>query len=477
MRTQKRLLAGAAIAALLTSLFGPVSPSGAASWVTTLTWANLHVKKQDGVFERFMREYDEKEQLLSASETQHNQAWIRTDQKSVTVQYVGTAANAGQQVKFVVDSDIAYTDNIPGDENIAVADSNGIAELVITPVKPAMEDDSIRVDLTNGSTTVGTMLLLFKNPGFYPVVKLVGTTSGPEAACDFKYDCQGSDIWEATYEWSVFKRGWLPEYAQVYAKSYLYGSTIGLKYRVFDIWGTPQAKREVTLLLDSACSLCKWAKFVDKKLTDTKGYVLFSVKNLNTKAQVLAYKSVNPDTKEPGSAFLPFSIHTTTNELEESVDYFWPQIVPDMTIRPTAVSLLVRTRGELPADQEGNVVLDGSKNPALILDPAGVSKSDQIVVKLAISYLRNMQANALYSPDIKVTATNGGMATLVTATNKLDDIVSTKLSKNTLIFGYNSSNKRRDAEIVLTGTKPGTTTWTFWIGGVKKTITQSYKAK
>ncbi len=475
MRTQNRLIAGAAALAVFATLLGPVSPSGATNWVTSLAWGNLHVKKQPGVFERYMREFNEKEQLLVDSETQHNQAWIRTDQKSVTVQYVGTPANAGQQVKFVIDSDVAYTDNIPGDENIGTVDALGVAEFVITPTKAPVEDDSIRVDLTNGSTTVGTMLLLFKNPGFYPVVKLVGTSTGPEAACDYKYDCQGSDLWEATYEWSVFKRGWLPEYAQVYAKSYLYGSTIGLKYRVFDIWGTPQPKREVNLLVDTACSICKWAKYVDKKLTDSKGYVSFSIKNLNTKAQVLNYKSVNPDTKEPGAAFLPFSMHTTTNELEESVDYFWPQIVPDLSIRSSAISMKVTSRGNQPADTDGNVIVGTEENPALKLDPAGISTDDNVVVKLAISYLRNAQANAMYSPDIKVTATNGGVAVLVTPTNRLELITSAKLGKNAMTFGYNSSNKRRDAEIVLIGTKPGKTTWTINIGGVKRTVTQSYK--
>ena len=475
MRTQKRLIASAALVAFLASLLSPVGPSSANNWVTSLSWGNLHVKKQTGVFERYTREFNEKEQLLVDSETQHNQAWVRTDQKSVTVQYVGTPANAGQQVQFVVDSDVAYSDSIAGDENIATVDATGIAELVITPTKAAVEDDSIRVDLTNGTTTVGTMLILFKKAGFYPIVKLVGTSTGPEAVCDFKYDCQGSDLWEATYEWSVFKRGWLPEYAQVYAKSYLYGSTVGLKYRVFDIWGTPQPKREINLLLDSGCSVCKWAKFSDKKVTNAQGYVSFTIKNLNTKAQVMAYKSVNPDTKEPGAAFLPFSIHTTTNELEESVDYFWPQIVPDLTIRPTAVSLQVRSRGDIAADLDGNIVVNGEENPALKLDPANIVKTDQVVVKLAVSYLRNAQANALYSPDIKVTATNGGVAVLVTPTNRVDIITSAKLGKNALTFGYNSSNKRRDVELVLIGTKAGKTTWTINVGGVKRTVTQTYK--
>jgi hypothetical protein len=474
MRTIARLASFATASAILLAGLTPIS-ANAASWVSTLSWSNLHVKQQPGVFERFRREFNEKEQLLADSESQHNQAWVRTDQKSVTVQYVGTAANAGQQVKFVVDSDVAYNDNIAGDENIAVADSNGIAELVITPTKPAQEDDSIRVDLNNGSTTLGTMLILFKNSGFNPIVKLVGTTTGPEATCDYKYDCQGSDLWEATYEWSVFKRGWLPEYSQVYAKSYMYGSTLGLKYRVFDIWGTPIAKKDVSLILDAGCSICKWAKFTNKKATDSRGYVSFSVKNLNTKAQVSAYKSVNPDTKESGKGFLPFSINPTTNELDESVDYIWPQIVADMTIRPTAVSFLIKSRGDVLADLGGNVVKDGATNPTLAVDPAGTSKGDQVVVKLAISYLRNAQANALYSPDIKVTATNGGIATLITPTNKLDTMTAVGLGKNALTFGYNSSNKKKDVEIVLTGTKAGTTTWTFVIGGVKKTVTQTFK--
>jgi hypothetical protein len=306
-------------------------------------------------------------------------------------------------------------------------------------------------------------------------VKLVGTATGPEAVCDYKFDCQGSDLWEATYEWSVFKRGWLPEYAQVYAKSYLFGSTVGLKYRVFDIWGTPQVKKDVSLVVDAGCSVCKWAKFVSKKATDKNGYVVFTVKNMNTKAQVLKYSSVNQDTKETGTGFLPFSINPTTNELDESVDYIWPQIVPDMTIRPTAVSLLVKSRGEALADYTGNVVKDSVTNPDLALDPAGVSKGDQVVVKLAVSYLRNAQANAIYAPDIKVSATNGGMATLITPSNKLDTMTAVGLGKNILTFGYNSSNKKKDVEIVLTGTKAGTTTWTFLIGGVKKTVTQTFK--
>jgi hypothetical protein len=474
MRTYSRVAALIA-AAVIFSNVGPVSPSNAAGFVPTVTWSNLHVKKQAGVFERFTREFDAKEQLISDSETQHNTTWVRTDQKSVTVQYVGTAANAGQQVKFIVDSDIKYTDNISGDENLATVDANGIAELTITTSMVPKEDDTMRVDLSNGTAKVGSMLILFKDAGFAPIVKLVGTATGPEAVCDFKFDCQGNDLWEATYEWSVFKRGWLPEYAQVFAKSYLVGATVGLKYRVFDIWGTPQVKKDVSLILDRGCSVCKWGKYVAKKPTDKNGYVVFTVQNLNTKAQVLKYSSVNPDTKETGSGFLPFSINPTTNDIDESVDYIWPQIVPDLTIRPTAVNLTVMSRGDVLADLNGNVIDGSAANPALTLDPAGVSKTDQVLVKLAVTYLRNAEANALYSPDVQVTATNGGVATLITPTNKADTMTAIGSGKNAFAFGYNSSNKKKDVQLMLTGTKRGTTTWTITIGGVKKTVTQVFK--
>jgi predicted phage tail protein len=111
------------------------------------------------------------------------------------------------------------------------------------------------------------------------------------------------------------------------------------------------------------------------------------------------------------------------------------------------------------------------------LDPAGVAKTDQVLVTLAISYLRNAEANALYSPDVQVTATNGGVATLITPTNKADTMTAIGNGKNSLVFGYNSSNKKKDVQIMLTGTKVGSTTWTITVGGVKKTITQVYKAK
>jgi hypothetical protein len=474
MRTYSRVTAMLA-AAVIVSNIGPVSPSNAAGFVPTVTWSNLHVKKQVGVFERFTREFDAKEQLLADSETQHNTTWVRTDQKSVTVQYVGAAANAGQQVKFIVDSDIKYTDNISGEDNLATVDANGIAELTITPSEEPKEDDTMRVDLSNGTAKAGSMLILYKDAGFAPIVKLVGTATGPEATCDFKFDCQGSDLWEATYEWSVFKRGWLPEYAQVFAKSYLFGATVGLKYRVFDIWGTPQVKRDVSLILDRGCSVCKWAKYVAKKPTDKNGYAVFTIKNLNTKAQVLKYSSVNQDTKETGTGFLPFSINPTTNDIDESVDYIWPQIVPDLTIRPTAVNLTVMSRGDVLADLNGNVIQGSVANPALTLDPAGMVKTDQILVKFSVTYLRNAEANALYSPDVQVTATNGGVATLITPTNKADTMTAVGNGKNAFVFGYNSSNKKKDVQLMLTGTKPGTTTWTITIGGVKKTVTQVFK--
>ena len=475
MRRSLKHLASSALIAILAVGFSPVQSAQAADWVSALSWSNLHVKNESGVFERFRREFDEKSVLLSGTDTQHNQAWVRLGSKSVTATYEGGPANAGKQVQFVIDSDIELTDSLAGDENIAVADATGHAEIVLTPKAAAREDDVIRVDLAAGSQTVGTMVILFKKAGFSPIVKLVGTTTGPQATCDAVYDCQGSDLWEATYEWSVFKREWLPEYAQVFAKSYLFGATIGLNYKVTDIWGTPLKKKDVSLILDRGCSVCKWGKFVSKKATNAAGLVSFSFKNLNTKAQVLKYTSVNPDTKEPGSAFLPFSINPTTNDLDESVDYFWPQIVPDLSLRSTAIKFDVLNRGDVAADLAGDVLVEGIKNPPLALDKAGLLKTDQVFVRIAVTYLRNAQANQLYAPDISVSATNGGFATLATPLLPSEKITAIGKGKTAMTFGYNSSNQKKYVDVILTGTKAGTTTWTFKLGGVTKKVVQTFK--
>ena len=133
MRRSLKHFASAAIVAILAVGFSPVQSAQASEWVSGLSWSNLHVKNEAGVFERFRREFDEKSVLLSGTDTQHNQAWARVGSKSVTATYVGGVANAGRQVQFVVDSDIELTDNLAGDENIAVADATGYAEIVLTP--------------------------------------------------------------------------------------------------------------------------------------------------------------------------------------------------------------------------------------------------------------------------------------------------------------------------------------------------------
>ena len=152
-------------------------------------------------------------------------------------------------------------------------------------------------------------------------------------------------------------------------------------------------------------------------------------------------------------------------------------VVPSLVFELGFEGIDQLARGDVLADLSGNTLVDGVTNPALPVDPAGTARTDQILVRLAISYLRNAQANAMYSPDITVTATNGGYATLITPTNSADTMTAVGSGKTALTFGYNSSNKKKDVQIMLTGTKPGKTTWTFIIGGVKKTVTQVFKAK
>lgn len=479
VRTLTRIAAAiATIGAVLASTLIASSPASAEAWVGSPTWSNLHVKTEDGVFERFKREFDEASVLQTQSETQHNQAWVRTDRNDVTVEYRGGVANAGKQVQFILDGDVPFTDSIDGDVNIAVTDETGYASVTMTVTGDSQAEDVLRADITNGTVTVGTMVILFQDAGYFPVIKLVGTGTGPRAVCSttnmqldsriYPHQCLDSDLTEQTWGWSVFKKSWLPEYSQVYVKSYLAGSTMSLLYHVTDIWGTPIASKQIQLVVDPKCRLCKWASFKGTKSTSATGYVSFTVQNKNTTKEVFANSFTNADTKTREHGYVAFAVLPTTNELEESVDHFWPQLVSDITVKSNASTLTTFTRGELAADVSGNVIVNGAGglqiNPALEIDTLGTSAGDTNTVTLNITYLKNSLPIILYAPDIKVSANNGGRIGLVTPSRQPDYYLDASKMVTSLTFGYTYPQK-----FVFACTKPGTTTFTILMGKTKKT--------
>lgn len=478
MRTLTRIAAAiATIGAVFASTLIASAPASATDWVGSPTWSNLHVKTEDGVFERFKREFDDSSVLQTQSETQHNQAWVRTDRNDVTVEYRGGAANAGKQVQFILDGDVAFTDSIDGNDNIAVTDNTGYASVTMTVTGDSQADDVLRADITNGTITVGTMVILFQDAGYFPVIKLVGTGTGPQAVCSttnmqtnlgiYPHQCLDSDLTEETWGWSVFKKSWLPEYSQVYVKSYLAGSTMNLLYHVTDIWGTPIASKQIQLVVDPKCRLCKWGSFKGTKNTNASGYVSFSVVNKNTTKEVFANSFTNADTKTREHGYVAFAVLPTTNELEESVDHFWPQLVSDITVKPTASTLTTFTRGAYAADVSGNVIVNGPGglqiNPALELDTLGTGAGDTNTVTLNITYLKNSLPIILYAPDVKVTASNGGRIGLVTPSRQPEYYADVSKMATSLTFGYTYPQK-----FVFACTKPGTTVFTMQMGKTKK---------
>ena len=467
----------AAVAASTLMLVGLVSTSpanAAVTWVTGLSWTNLHVLQEEGVFEQYRREFDVNSVLQTQSESQHSTAWIRTDRQSVTVQYLGGVTNANKSVQFLPGGDIEFTDSIAGDDNIAVTDAQGIASITLTLTNPAQPEDNLYIGLRAGTAeedpTVGNMVLLWQEPGFYPIIKLRGTFTGPESVCGINpHECVDSDLDERTWSWSVFKRDWLPEYAQVFVKSYKVGSTIQVKYSVTDIWGTPLVGKSVTLPADPQCKICKWGSFKGTKLTDANGYVSFTLPNKNTVKEVASFTSVNADTKERQRGFVSFNLWPTTNELDESADMFWPQLVTDINIKASASKLNVISRGGLTADAGGNVVVGAGTpemavNPALPIDTKGTGMGDTNVVNLTITYLKNSIPNVLYAPDVKVVASNGGRIGLVTNSKSANTFVDASQMSSSLTFGYTFAQR-----LVFACTKTGSTIFTIYTGTTKKT--------
>jgi hypothetical protein len=274
----------------------------------------------------------------------------------------------------------------------------------------------------------------------------------------------------------VFKREWLPEYSQVYVKSFKYGATLNLTYKVTDIWGTPQVDRDINLIVDQGCRLCRWYSYEGDKATDANGIVSFSLRNRNTLDSVKNNKFVNSDTKAKEGGFIALSIQPTTNALDESADFMWPQIVTDINIKASASAVTVNSRGGNAVNGAGNYVTAVNNvlvtNPAHELDTLETGITDVDVVTLNITYMKNARLKALYSPDITVTADNGGKAALIDALRPVSLLNSSTLFKSPLVFGYTYPQK-----IALMCTKTGTTTFKIITGSTFKTHVMTCKNK
>lgn len=494
---------------VLAGLVAAAPASAVVEWVSAPTWNNLHAKVEDGVFERVRREFDTGSNLLVDSETQHNIAWVRTDRNNVTVQYQGGAANAGRKVQFVMNGDAAFTDSIPAEDKFSelddqgnevrrigtvITDGTGLAEVTLTLVDAPVAENALRVGLSSGegetATTVGNLALDWQDPGYFPIMKLIGSGQGFTAECIYRaastprssgqapgaHECFNGDFEEYTWKWSVFKRDWLPEYSQVYVKSFKYGATLNLTYKVTDIWNTPQVDRDVHLIVDQGCRLCRWYSYDDDKATDANGIVSFSLRNKNSLSSVKNNKFVNSDTKAREGGFIALSIQPTTNALDESADFMWPQIVTDINMKATASKLQVLSRGGNDVNSAGNFVttIDNVSvtNPPNEIDTLESSLTDIDVVNLNITFKMNALLKALYSPDVTVTADNGGKAALIDTLRPIAGLASSTAFKSPLVFGFTYPQK-----IALMCTKTGTTTFKIFTGSTFKTHVMTCKNK
>ena len=476
---------------VLVGLVAAAPASAVVEWVSAPTWKNLHAKIEDGVFERVKREFDIASNLLEDSETQHNIAWVRTDRNNVTVQYVGGLLNAGRKVQFVLSGDVEFTDSIEDPDNIAVTDETGLAEITLTLAEAPVAETNLRVGLSSGegetATTVGNLVLDWQDPGFYPIIKLIGSGNGFTSECLYRsqnnkgqttraHECFNGDFEEYTWKWSVFKRDWLPEYSQVYVKSFKYGSTLGLTYKVTDIWGTLQADRDVKLIVDQGCRLCRWDNFEDSKVTDANGIVSFTIKNRNNLTTVKNNRFVNSDTKAKEGGFIALSIQPTTNALDESADFMWPQIVTDINMKASASSLRVAKRGGNDVNAAGNYVTTVDNvsvtNPPHEIDTLEAVTTDVDEVIFNISYMKNSLPIPLYSPEIRVTADNGGKAALIDTFRLLSRLNTSEAFLSPLVFNYTYTQR-----IALMCTKTGITTFKIFTGSTFKTHVMSCKNK
>jgi hypothetical protein len=245
---------------------------------------------------------------------------------------------------------------------------------------------------------------------------------------------------------------------------------------VTDIWGTPQVDRDVHLIVDQGCRLCRWYNYEDDKVTDANGIVSFSLRNKNTLDSVKNNKFVNSDTKAKEGGFIALSIQPTTNALDESADFMWPQIVTDINMKASASSLRVAKRGGNDVNASGNYVTTVDNvavtNPPHELDTLDLVTTDVDEVIFNISYMKNALVKALYSPEIIVTADNGGKAALIDTYRLLSRLNTAAAFQSPLVFNYTYTQR-----IALMCTKTGTTTFKIHTGNTFKTHVMTCKNK
>ncbi len=444
--------------------------SAVANWVPAPTWSQLNVPSGVGVFQQDLRMFNDASVKLTDDPGQHSNVYIRTDVHGLTVNYdcrtkQGNASNilpvcANKSVQFALDLEGVELTNVTVtidglDQSHSsikkigairyitkTTDESGLASFAIginnkSATKKVAADDYLAVSVSNcdrstvalaklcatsdkiaegeaGATSlVGPMTMMFQDAGYYPQVKIVNidhseVVTSPNG-CD-PYAVRWAE--GKTWEWSVFKRSWLGEYACVYIKSYQVGDTATVPYRVLDIWGTPMANQPMEFSHPSTppnCGTvrCKWSSAGQSKYTDKDGYVSFTVKNLNTPQDACLNQGYNMDTQITGTCSLGVGMNASTGMEPESQDLFWPQFNNSMEIPENSLEYYVHRRGALATpvdannlpttqavyrDANGDQVTqvspgDGSvRNPALDINTTGetetntTSFSDSLVV-------------------------------------------------------------------------------------------------
>jgi hypothetical protein len=487
------LLGAALIATAPQSAHGESLP-----FIDDITWSTLHVVPGNGIFEQDRRLFDDKSNKLTDLADQHPNVWVRTDVKSVSVQYDGGPGQANKQIQWIIDDsgiNGTVTDNVATTNNIALTDGNGKA--TITFMLSNTEVDSyLRVGIADCDFIGTPSTCPRKNEGQYAdqggPLNIQWQSAGyyPQVHMNNQYELR-----DVTWDWSLFKRDWFYayEYALVYTKSYQVGAKVTLPYKVTDIWGTPIPNMPVDFIVDASNSgskiKSKWSKFNGHKYTDANGIVVFTVTNLNTAKE--ACLNIDPTTKK--KCYFAINLYATTNVVPESHDLFWPQFADSLKMLPSSIVYKVQSRGtSLTGATSNDVSVGGALNPPITNSSAGVTSASTITSTLFFPYLFNSNKDPLmkvqlYAPDVTITASDGGYVARVCpdGANKKDcdlaglqyasDIKSISQMKKSLTttYTYNPILKI-PMTFIFTGEKAGSVTFTVNTGGQKYEIKQSF---
>jgi len=411
----------------------------------------------------------------------YDDSWfIRTDVDSINYVYAGGEDNAG----LFIDFNIAANDFTSNSELNYDIDSDAANYVMLTnaaggvtvnvDVSDNVDGDNVLMDFATMTDDEGQVYttdeLIVRAPGYYPQFRLQNTSTITKA--EYDPDADGTN---APYIFSEF------------TKSYVFGSTLNLTYKVTDAWNTPITNYGVWLgYYTNFGPNATFDVYDDFNLTDANGLVSFTVTNDQTSDEIAEYHGCedvdncqedhNADTTEMWRQAWIYAYPDTFASVDDDYesDYLDAEFVRSIAVDDLNLYTVGTDEDGIHIDTEGDELeqIYASVNP-VNADGVGLSGLPYSISASEGGYF--LADSMLCEDGYLDNDVNWGSSDWGCMDGNYIDYLTDAIDVSQFASGSASGTASRKLhEFHLTGTLVGTTTFTITVGGVSEEISQDY---